>query len=105
MTGVQTCALPIFLAGLVLCQILLGFGAWVVSWGLPSGLLPTSWQPSSAITARSTWAAAVVTGHVLLGMAILAAAVVLWIVGGGVRAVGAPSAAERGRGRAEGVFA
>lgn len=74
------------IAGLVLCQILLGCGAWVVSWGLPSGLLPASWQLTEPLRARSTIGAVVVTGHVLLGMLILGASVVLWIVDGGLRA-------------------
>jgi hypothetical protein len=34
--------------------------------------------------ARSTAGAAVVTGHVVLGMLILGAAVVAWILGGGL---------------------
>jgi cytochrome c oxidase assembly protein subunit 15 len=74
------------LAGLVVCQVLLGCGAWVVSWGLPSGLLPDAWRFSEAIQARSAAGAAVVTGHVVLGMLILGGAVVLWLVGGGLRA-------------------
>jgi cytochrome c oxidase assembly protein subunit 15 len=93
------------LAGLVVCQIALGCGAWVVSWGLPSGLLPDSWRLAEAIPARSAAGASVVTGHVLLGMLILAGSVVLWIVGGGLCA--RPTA--RGRGLAaagrEGAFA
>jgi cytochrome c oxidase assembly protein subunit 15 len=93
------------LAGLVACQILLGCGAWVVSWGLPSGLLPESWRLSEAIQARSAAGAAVVTGHVVLGMLILGGAVVLWLVGGGLTS---PAVARVGRtaaGRTEGVFA
>jgi cytochrome c oxidase assembly protein subunit 15 len=72
------------IAGLVVCQILLGCGAWVVSWGLPSGLLPASWQLTEPLRARSTSGALVVTGHVLLGMLILGASVVLWIIDGGL---------------------
>jgi heme a synthase len=72
------------IAGLVVCQILLGCGAWVVSWGLPSGLLPASWQLTEPLRARDTAGALVVTGHVLLGMLILGASVVLWIVDGGL---------------------
>ncbi|MFM7034465.1 MAG: COX15/CtaA family protein [Planctomycetia bacterium] len=93
------------IAVLVIGQILLGFGAWVVSWGMPSGLLPASWQLSEAIRARSTAGAAVVTGHVLLGMAILAASVVLWIVGGGLRTADAVGRDGRSRPRAERAFA
>jgi cytochrome c oxidase assembly protein subunit 15 len=88
------------LAGLVVCQIALGCGAWVVSWGLPSGLLPDSWRLSEAIRARSPTGAAVVTGHVVLGMLILGGAVVLWLVCGGMRepaAVRAGGLRRRGR--------
>lgn len=92
------------LAGLVVCQIALGCGAWVVSWGLPSGLLPESWRLSEAIQARSAAGAAVVTGHVVLGMLILGGSVVLWLVGGGLRDV--PQARSGMRvARREGVFA
>ena len=89
------------IATLVICQIGLGFGAWVVSWGLPSGLLPASWQPTEAIQARSATGAGIVTGHVLLGMAILGCSVVLWIVDGGL---GESPAAGR-RPRTERAFA
>lgn len=71
------------LCGLVLAQLLLGAGAWVANWGLPADLLPESWQLSEALRARSAWSAAVVTGHVVLGMLILGSSVVLAIVAGG----------------------
>lgn len=93
------------IAALVVGQILLGFGAWIVSWGLPSGLLPESWRLAEAIRARSTAGAAVVTGHVLLGMLILGASVVLWIVGGGLRAARPSLVAGRRAAVAKGVFA
>ncbi len=94
------------IAGLVVCQILLGFGAWVVSWGLPSGLLPASWQLTEPLRARSTTGALVVTGHVLLGMLILGASVVLWIVTGGLRATQPLVGARRNLENAgKGVFA
>jgi len=72
---------------LVVCQIALGCGAWVVSWGLPLGLLPDSLaaalpEPTGVTVARSQFSAAVVTGHVLLGMLILAASVVVAIISG-----------------------
>jgi len=72
------------IAALVVGQIALGCGAWAVSWGLPTGLLPDAWQPTRAVVARSASGAAVVTGHVVLGMLILGSAVALWIVGGGL---------------------
>ena len=70
---------------LVAGQIFLGVASWVVSWGVPSGLLPFSLQFSEPIQARSAFGAMVVTGHVLLGMFILGASVILWLVGGGLR--------------------
>jgi hypothetical protein len=93
------------IAALVVGQILLGFGAWIVSWGLPSGLLPESWRLGEAIRARSTAGAAVVTGHVLLGMLILGASVVLWIVAGGLRAARPSLVNGRRVALAKGVFA
>jgi len=77
---------------LVVVQLALGAGAWVANWGLPAGLLPESWQWSEPLRARSVSSAAVVTGHVLLGMLILAASVVLAIEAG---AIGARAAAGR----------
>jgi hypothetical protein len=52
-------------------QWLLGLGTWIVSWGLPTGLIPEAWQPDVALRARGGWTAAIVTGHVLLGMLML----------------------------------
>jgi cytochrome c oxidase assembly protein subunit 15 len=71
------------IAGFVLLQLLLGAGAWVANWGVPSDLIPESWMPTEALRARSVWSAAVVTGHVVLGMFILGASVVLAIEAGG----------------------
>lgn len=94
------------IAGLVVCQILLGCGAWVVSWGVPSGLLPASWQLTEPLRARSTSGSLVVTGHVLLGMLILGASVVLWIVDGGLWAARPLSVAGRNvTATGKGVFA
>jgi cytochrome c oxidase assembly protein subunit 15 len=74
-------AMPRRLALLILvlvgCQLLLGAGAWIVSWGFPADWLPQSWVPAQATLARSARGAAVVTGHVVLGMLILGASVVL----------------------------
>ena len=63
-------------------QLLLGTAAWVANWGMPSGLLPESWQLTEPLRARSGWNAVVVTGHVVLGMMILGASVVLTIEAG-----------------------
>lgn len=70
------------IAALVVCQLALGAGAWVVSWGVPSGLLPANWMPAEPIAARSPRGAAVVTGHVVLGMMILGGSVALAIAAG-----------------------
>lgn len=80
------------IVALVMLQLLLGLGAWVVSWGMPAGLVPESWL-SEPLRARSVWSAMVVTGHVVLGMLILASSVVLAIDAGGWRAVTSASAA------------
>lgn len=84
------------IVGLVSCQLVLGCLAWVVSWGMPLGLLPDSLvsvlpEPTGLTVARSGFSAAVVTGHVLLGMFILANSVVLAIVSGGIPQLGALS--------------
>jgi cytochrome c oxidase assembly protein subunit 15 len=65
------------IALLVACQLLLGVGAWAVSWGIPSGWVPASWMPAEPLAARSPRGAAVVTGHVVLGMMILGGSVAL----------------------------
>ena len=71
----------VFLFG-VGCQIVLGGGAWVAKYGMPSALVPESWQPAGPIVARSGSGAAIITGHVVLGMLILGAAVALSIASG-----------------------
>lgn len=70
------------IAALVACQLLLGLGAWFVSWGVPSGIVPAAWVPAEPIAARSVRGAAVVTGHVVLGMMILGGSVALSITAG-----------------------
>ena len=70
---------------LIGCQLALGVGAWIVNWGIPSGLLPASWALTDPLVARSLWGATVVTGHVVLGMMILGASVVLSIATGVLR--------------------
>lgn len=93
------------LAAVVVGQIVLGCAAWVVSWGLPSGLLPEAWRLSEAIQARSMTGAAVVTGHVVLGMLILGGAVVLWLVSGGLRDAPPVRSGRMPAARREGAFA
>jgi heme a synthase len=85
---------------LVALQLLLGAAAWVANWGMPTGVVPEAWQFPEPLRARSVWSAAVVTGHVVLGMMILGAAVVLSIEAGAFggmpgRRVAADAAAER----------
>lgn len=70
------------IAVLVVCQLALGAGAWFVSWGVPSGLLPAAWVPSEPVAARSGRGAAIVTGHVVLGMMILGGSVAFAIAAG-----------------------
>lgn len=84
------------IVAIVIVQLLLGAGAWVANWGMPSGMLPESWQWSEPLRARSVGNAAVVTGHVVLGMLILAASVVLAIKAG---AIGAEASAGGGESR------
>lgn len=81
---------------LVFGQLALGAGAWIANWGVPSGLLPEAWQWSEPLRARSLWNATVVTGHVVLGMMILAASVVLAIRAGAVGGVASAGEAVRG---------
>ena len=64
---------------MVVMQVLLGAAAWVVNWGLPPGLVPEAWQPGTPFLARGVAQASVVTGHVVLGMLILAGSVVVAI--------------------------
>lgn len=73
----------------VCSQVLLGFGAWIVSWGLPLGLLPDSIanrvpEMTAVVVARSSVSSIVVTGHVLVGMMILGASVIYCIASGGL---------------------
>jgi len=68
--------------GLVGCQIGLGVGAWIAKYGVPSALVPESWRFSEPIVARSGVGAAIVTGHAVLGMLILGAAVALALAAG-----------------------
>lgn len=68
--------------GMVMGQLLLGGGTWLFTWGIPSWL-QNAWAPAEAVLARSPRGAAVITGHVILGMMILGAAVVLALEWGG----------------------
>jgi cytochrome c oxidase assembly protein subunit 15 len=68
-------------------QWMLGLATWAVKWGVPTGMLPEAWQFTGPLVARSASGAAIVTGHVLLGMLILGGSVVLAIVSGGLGSV------------------
>lgn len=70
--------------GLVCVQWMLGLGTWIVNWGLPTGMVPEAWRPAEAFQARSGWGAAVITGHVVLGMFILGATVAAAIRSGAI---------------------
>jgi cytochrome c oxidase assembly protein subunit 15 len=69
-------------------QWMLGLATWAVKWGVPTGMLPQAWQFTDPLVARSASGAAIVTGHVLLGMLILGGSVVLAIVSGGFERIG-----------------
>lgn len=77
----RTAARPWTLALLlsVCCQWALGLGTWIVTLGMPTGMVPEAWRPAVPLQARSGWGAAVVTGHVVLGMLILGMSVVVAI--------------------------
>lgn len=68
---------------LVVCQSLLGAGAWIFTWGVPAWI-QEAWPVADAIRARSPRGAVVVTAHVLVGMAILASTVAMALEWGGI---------------------
>lgn len=72
----------LIIMAMVMGQLLLGGGTWLFTWGIPSWL-QNAWAPAEAVLARSPRGAAVITGHVILGMMILGAAVVLALEWGG----------------------
>ncbi len=70
---------------LIACQVILGGAAWVANWGVPAvaqGSMLDAIAPAGPVVARSLQGSVVVTLHVVLGMAILAASVVLAIRAG-----------------------
>ncbi|MFM9057548.1 MAG: COX15/CtaA family protein [Planctomycetaceae bacterium] len=77
----------LFLVG---CQLVLGGGAWVAKYGAPSAFVPESWLAAGPIVARSGSGAALVTGHVVLGMLLLGAAVALAVACGALARRPAP---------------
>ncbi len=85
---------------LVVCQLLLGAGAWIFTWGMPAWL-QEAWATADAMQARSPRGALIVTAHVLVGMAILGASVVMALEWGGAerleRIAAGPRAVRAGR--------
>lgn len=67
---------------MVCCQLLLGGGAWIFTWGMPAWL-QEAWSSGAALQARSPRGALVVTGHAVLGMLILGASVAMALEWGG----------------------
>ena len=61
-----------FLAVLVLGQVALGCGAWVVNYGWPAWLSEYSWAASYVVARQSAVQAGVTTAHVAIGSLILA---------------------------------
>jgi len=72
----------LLILGLVVGQVGLGVGAWVAKYGVPSAIVPESWRLATPIVARSGVGAGIVTGHAVLGMLILGAAVALALSAG-----------------------
>jgi len=90
-------------AGLVACQLALGFGTWIAKYGVPSAILPDAWRMAEPIVARSGPGAVIVTTHAVLGMVILGAGVALALAAAGTmpapaRRDAASVAFARGRG-------
>jgi heme a synthase len=59
------------LAGLVLCQISLGIGTWLLRYGWPSGVWGSSPFPSWTVAAESPSQSWIATAHVAIGALIL----------------------------------
>lgn len=66
-------AVPVrFLVALVLMQVALGCGAWVVNYGWPAWLADHPWAAGYVVTRESALQAGVTTAHVAIGSLILA---------------------------------
>jgi heme a synthase len=65
------------LVGLVLVQLALGAGAWVMHYGMPTWIADYSWAASYTVVAKSPWQIHVSTAHVVVGSLILAMSLVL----------------------------
>ena len=65
------------LAGLLLVQLGLGVGAWVVNYGWPEGFLAATRGPSSSSSRRKASQAWITTGHVATGSLILVTALLV----------------------------
>jgi cytochrome c oxidase assembly protein subunit 15 len=65
------------LAALVLAQVALGCGAWVVNYGWPSWLAEYRWAAGYVVARESATQALVTTAHVAIGSLILAVSLVI----------------------------
>ena len=65
------------LVALVLGQLALGAGAWVMHYGMPTWLADYSWASRYTVIAKSPWQIHVTTAHVVVGSLILATSVAL----------------------------
>jgi cytochrome c oxidase assembly protein subunit 15 len=63
---------PLALVGLLLLQIGLGAGTWVVKYGFPQWLGEHAWTAGYTVARENFWNSLVVTAHVGIGSAILA---------------------------------
>ena len=70
----------ILLSMLVIAQLLLGAGSWIVKYGWPHGLPSISWSETFTVQADAMLPAAIVTGHVAVGSLILALAVAVTLL-------------------------
>lgn len=67
---------------LLVLQLLLGLGAWVVRYGIPAGFAQWVWDPPYTVRAHSPLQAIVITAHVAVGSLALATAVTLGLWSG-----------------------
>lgn len=81
----------ILLSLLVIAQVLLGAGSWIVKYGWPDGLPTISWSETFTVQADAMLPAAIVTGHVAVGSLILALAVTVTILSARYRDTNASS--------------
>jgi cytochrome c oxidase assembly protein subunit 15 len=66
-----------WLAGMVVLQVALGGGAWVVNYGWPAWLIDYPWAAGWVINARGQLQANITTAHVAVGSLILGTAAMI----------------------------